>query len=284
MKRGQVTVITSKRKRLDLNVKELIARRDLIKLFVKRNLKTKYRQTVLGPLWFIVQPLLSTLVYTLIFGTLARNITDNSIPAYLFYLAGNVPWIYFSSCFTGTSSVFTTNSKLFTKVYFPRLSVPISTVITNAVNFLVQFLMFLAIELIYYLNGAGVTITWAAALTPLLIIHMALLGMGFGLIISSLTAKYRDLVVLVGFISTVWMYLSPVIYEASAFGVGSTAYTLIMLNPISPIIEIMRYGWLGSGSGVPWLYYLISLGITTILLFFGTALFNRVEKNFADTV
>ena len=148
MSKTQVTVITNKRKRFDLNIKELFKYRDLINLFVKRNLKTKYRQTVLGPLWFILQPLLSTLVYTLVFGTLARGITDDSVPAYLFYMAGNIPWIYFSTCLTGTSSVFTTNAKVFTKVYFPRLTVPFSTVITNVVNFLVQFATFLVFELI----------------------------------------------------------------------------------------------------------------------------------------
>jgi lipopolysaccharide transport system permease protein len=282
-KKPQLTIITNKRKRFNLNIGELLKYRDLISLFVKRNLKTRYKQTILGPLWYIIQPLLSTLIYTLIFGTLARDITDGSVPAYLFYMAGNVPWIFFSSCLTGTSSVFTSNAKVFTKVYFPRLTVPYSTVITNAFGFLIQFLMFLAFELAYFIMGASVQITWVAALTPIFIIQLAMLAMGIGLIISSFTAKYRDLAVLVGFISTVWMYLTPVVYEASGFGAQTLAYKLIMLNPVSPVIEAMRFGWLGSG-GVSWIYYGISVALTFIILLIGTALFNRVERNFADTV
>jgi lipopolysaccharide transport system permease protein len=161
--------------------------------------------------------------------------------------------------------------------------VPYSTVITNAFGFLIQFLMFLAFELAYFIMGASVQITWVAALTPIFIIQLAMLAMGIGLIISSFTAKYRDLAVLVGFISTVWMYLTPVVYEASAFGTQTLAYKLIMLNPVSPVIEAMRFGWLGSG-GVSWIYYGISVALTFIILLIGTALFNRVERNFADTV
>lgn len=275
------TVITSKRKLFSLNLKEVWKYRDLIWLFVQRDFKTKYKQTILGPLWFIIQPLFSTVVYTLVFGTIAGLSTDGT-PSFLFYLAGNIPWLYFSTCLTNTSNTFVSNSGVFGKVYFPRLTTPIATVITCMLNFLIQFALFLVIWACFFFTGANVQITWAAALLPLLVLQMALLGMGCGIIISSMTTKYRDLQVLVGFGVQLWMYLTPVVYAASSLGDG-LFYTAVMINPVSSIVEIMRYGWLGSGS-IPWLYWGISWGITLGVLFLGIMIFNRVEKNFMDTV
>ena len=274
-------IITSKKKWFNLNLRETWRYRDLIWLFVQRDFKTRYKQTVLGPLWFIIQPLFSTIVFKLVFGTIAGLSTDGT-PSFLFYLAGNIPWLYFSSCLTNTSNTFIANSGVFGKVYFPRLTTPIATVITCMLNFLIQFFLFLIVWVGFFAAGANVHITWAAALLPVLILQMALLGMGFGVIISSMTTKYRDLQVLVGFGVQLWMYLTPVVYAASSLG-GGTFYKVVMCNPMSSIVEIIRYGWLGSGA-IPWLYWGMSWMITIAVLFVGIILFNRVEKNFMDTV
>lgn len=275
------TKITAKRKLFSLNLRETWKYRDLIWLFVQRDFKTKYKQTILGPLWFIIQPLFSTIVFTLVFGTIAGLSTDGT-PSFLFYLAGNIPWLYFSTCLTNTSNTFVANSGVFGKVYFPRLTTPIATVITCMLNFLIQFALFLIVWVCFFATGANVHITWAAALLPLLILQMALLGMGFGIIISSMTTKYRDLQVLVTFGVQLWMYLTPVVYAASSLG-GGLFYKAVMCNPMSSIIEIIRYGWLGSGL-IPWLYWGISWLVTIVVLFVGIIIFNRVEKNFMDTV
>ncbi|MBQ8726175.1 MAG: ABC transporter permease [Clostridia bacterium] len=273
--------IKPKNRLLELNLKEVWQYKDLIWLFVQRDFKTKYKQTILGPLWFIIQPLFSTIVYTLIFGTIAGLSTDGT-PSFLFYLAGNVPWLFFSTALQNTSNTFVTNANVFGKVYFPRLVSPISTVITCIINFLIQFGLFLVVWLCFFFSGANVSLSWAAALLPLLIVQMALLGFGVGIIISALTTKYRDLQVLVTFGVSLWMYLTPVVYTASSLGNG-LFYNAVMCNPMSPIIEIMRYGWLGSGS-IPWLFWGISWAVTLVVLFLGIIIFNKVEKNFMDTV
>lgn len=273
--------ITSKNKPFNLNLKEVFRYKDLIWLFVQRDFKTKYKQTILGPLWFVIQPLFSTVVYTLVFGNLAGFSTDG-VPQFLFYLAGNVPWLYFSTCINSTANVFVNNSSVFGKVYFPRLTAPISTVITGMFNFFIQFALFLVIEMFYIFTGTIVYINWVAALLPLLIIQLAMLGMGFGIVISSLTTKYRDLQVVVSFGVQLLMYLTPVVYTASSLGEGSFS-KIVMLNPVSPIIELIRYGWLGSGS-TPWMYWGISWIVTLLVIFIGILMFNRVEKNFMDTV
>lgn len=273
--------IKPKNKLFSLNLKEVWQYKDLIWLFVQRDFKTKYKQTILGPLWFVIQPLFSTVVYTLIFGTIAGLSTDGT-PSFLFYLAGNVPWLYFSTALQNTSNTFVANSNVFGKVYFPRLVAPISIIITCIINFLIQFALFLIVWFCFFFTGANITITWAAALTPLLIVQMALLGLGVGIIISALTTKYRDLQVLVTFGISLWMYLTPVVYAASSLG-GGLFYKAVMCNPMSPIIEIIRYGWLGSGN-IPWLYWGISWAATLVVLFFGIIIFNKVEKNFMDTV
>ena len=280
MEKKWTAVIEPQNKLLDLKLKEVWKYKDLIWLFVQRDFKTKYKQTVLGPLWFIIQPLFTTIVQTFVFGNIAGLPTDG-VPQFLFYMAGNVPWLYFSTCLTSTSNTFVTNAGVFGKVYFPRLTTPISIVISSILNFFIQFVMFLGFLVYFFVQGSGIQVTWVAALTPLFIIEMALLGMGFGIIISSLTTKYRDLQVLVSFGVSLWMYATPVIYAASSL--SPKMYSVIMLNPMSPIVELMRYGWLGSGT-TPWFFWGISWVVTFVVLFLGIIMFNKVEKTFMDTV
>lgn len=280
MKKQWTTEIQPNNRLLDLKLKEVWIYRDLIWLFVQRDFKTKYKQTILGPLWFVIQPLLTTLMHTIVFGNLAGLPTDG-VPQFLFYMAGNVPWLYFSTCINSTSNTFVSNAAVFGKVYFPRLTTPISTVIASMLNFLIQFGMFLVFEVYYVAMGASIHITWVAALTPLLIVQMALLGMGFGIIISSLTTKYRDLQVLVSFGVSLWMYATPVIYSASTL--PPKAYEILMLNPVAPIIELLRYGWLGAGS-IDFMYWGVSWVTTILVLLVGIVMFNKVEKTFMDTV
>ena len=196
-------------------------------------------------------------------------------------MAGNIPWLYFSTCINSTSNTFVTNAAVFGKVYFPRLTTPIATVIASMLNFFIQFAMFLIFETYYLIKGADIHLTWVAALTPLLIIQMALLGMGFGIIISSMTTKYRDLQVLVSFGVSLWMYATPVIYSASTL--SPRAYSVMMINPVAPIIELLRYGWLGAGN-CDLMYWAISWIITVMVLLIGIVMFNKVEKTFMDTV
>lgn len=281
MKEKFDTLITAKSNPFKLNIKETAKYKDLIWLFVQRDFKTKYKQTILGPLWFIIQPLLTTFVFTIVFGQIAKLSTDG-VPQFLFYLAGNVPWLFFSTCLNHTSTTFYTNARLFGRVYFPRIITPISTVITCFFNFLIQFVMFVCLDVVFILVGANVHITRYAALFPLLILELGVLGMGIGIIISSLTVKYRDLQVLVGFGVQLLMYVSPVVYSISSIE-NSTLKTLIMLNPVSPVIEFMRVGWLGVGS-TEWLYLGISLAVTLVIAFLGIVIFNKTEKNFMDKI
>ena len=280
MEKKWTTVIEPKSSLLDLKLKEVWKYKDLILLFIRRDFKTRYKQTILGPLWFIIQPLFTTIVQTFVFGNIAGLPTDG-VPQFLFYMAGNVPWLYFSTCLLGTCNTFVANSGVFGKVYFPRLTTPIATVISAMLNFLIQFVMFLGFFAYFFFRGSDIRITWVAALTPALIIEMALLGMGFGIIISSLTTKYRDLQVLVSFGVSLWMYATPVIYAASSL--SPKLYTLMMFNPMAPVIELMRYGWLGSGTA-PFMFWGISWAVSFAVLFIGIIIFNRVEKTFMDTV
>ena len=281
MKEKFDTLITAKSNPFKLNIKETARYKDLIWLFVQRDFKTKYKQTILGPLWFVIQPLLTTFIFTIVFGHIAKLSTDG-VPQFLFYLAGNVPWLFFSTCLNHTSTTFYTNARLFGRVYFPRIITPISTVITCFFNFLIQFVMFVCLDVVFILVGANVHITWYAALFPLLILELGVLGMGIGIIISSLTVKYRDLQVLVGFGVQLLMYVSPVVYSISSIE-NSTLKTLIMLNPVSPVIEFMRTGWLGVGA-TDWLYLGISLAVTLVIAFLGIVIFNKAEKNFMDKI
>ncbi len=275
------TLITAKSNPFRLNLKETTKYKDLIWLFVQRDFKTKYKQTILGPLWFVIQPLLTTFIFTIVFGKIAKLSTDG-VPQFLFYLAGNVPWLFFSSCLNRTSATFYENVRIFGRVYFPRIAVPISTVITCFFNFLIQFIMFVAIDIILILIGANVQITWYAMLFPLLILQLGVLGMGVGIIISSLTVKYRDLQVLVSFGVQLWMYISPVVYSVASIE-NSTLKTLVMINPVSPAIEFMRAGWLGVGT-TNWMYLGIGLAVTAVIAFVGLVIFNKTEKNFMDKI
>ena len=280
MAKKWTAIIEPPKKFVDLKLNEVWRYRDLIWLFVKRDFTTRYKQTILGPLWFLIQPLFITIAQTFIFGNVAGLSTDG-LPQVLFYMGGNVLWLYFSTCLTSTSNTFRGNARLFGKVYFPRLTTPIATAISSLINFGIQFLMFLGFILFFIIRGANVHITWIAALTPLIVLQTAILGVGCGIVISSLTTKYRDLQVMVSFGVMIWMYLSPVIVSGSSL--SEKTYVLMMLNPVSPAIELFRSGWLGSGT-TPFLFWGISWVVSIAVFLLGTILFNRIEKTFMDTV
>ena len=274
------TIIKPKTGWFDINLKELLQYKDLIIMFVKRDFKTLYKQTILGPLWIIINPLLTTIMYTIVFGNIA-NISTDGMPQIVFYMLGTTVWTYFSTCLTKTSATFTGNAAIFGKVYFPRLVTPISTVVSGLINFAVQFVMFLCFAIYYYIIGAPIQPNLYILITPFLLLERAGLSLGFGVIISSLTTKYRDLAVLVTFGVQLWMYATPVVYPASQ--IGGKLKTLMMLNPVSPIVESFRYAFLGSGF-IPWNFLGISVVTTLVVLFIGVVLFSRVEKTFMDTV
>ena len=277
---NDITYVSSKNKLFSVNLKEIWKYRDLIILFVKRDITTAYKQTILGPVWFLIHPLLSTVVFTVIFGVIAGIPTDG-VPQFLFYLSGNILWGFFSSCLNRGSGTFLGNARLFGKVYFPRLVMPISGIIYNLINFLLQTVVFVILVIVYSLIGANVHPNIFILFTPLLVLHTALLGTAIGLIISSITTKYRDLNVLVSFGVSLLMYITPVVYPISK--VPENFRWLMLLNPVAPIVETYRYAFLGCGS-FPWPYLLISLAVTIILLIWGVLVFNKVEKNFIDTV
>ena len=279
-KNNWTTIIKPKTGWFDIDLKELFQYKDLITMFVKRDFKTLYKQTILGPLWIIINPLLTTVMYTIVFGNIA-NISTDGMPQIVFYMLGTTVWTYFSTSLTKTATTFTGNAAIFGKVYFPRLVTPISTVVSGLINFAVQFVMFLCFAIYYYIVGAPIQPNIYILLTPLLLVELAALALGFGIIISSLTTKYRDLAVLVTFGVQLWMYATPVVYPASQL--GGKLKTLMMLNPVSPIVEAFRYAFLGSGE-MPWTYLGISVVSTFIVMFIGVILFSRVEKTFMDTV
>lgn len=273
-------VIEPKSKLLDLKLKEVMEYKDLIIMFVKRNFKSQYKQTILGPLWFIINPLITSVLYTVVFGGIA-NISTDGVPQFLFYMAGNTAWSYFSSCLITTSSTFTANANVFGKVYFPRLVMPISTVIFSILSFLIQFIMMIGFMIYFWLIGENVQPNIYMLLLPVFVIHMAAMGLGFGIIVSSLTTKYRDLSILVGFGVQLWMYLTPIVYPISTL--SAKAKSIFMLNPMAPIINNFKYAFLGCGQ-MEWGYWIISAIVTLVVLFLGIILFNRVEKTFMDTV
>jgi len=273
-------IITPRKKWYDLQLRDVWHYRDLIALFVRRDFVSRYKQTILGPLWLIIQPILNSLVFTVIFGNIARLPTDG-LPQLLFYMSGTVLWHYFSNCLTGTSQTFISNAHLFGKVYFPRLVTPISIVISNLITLAIQFSLFMFFWLLYYFNGSQIYLTtWAFAL-PLLILLMAGLGLGFGIIVSSLTTKYRDLTYLVGFGVSLWMYASPIIYPVST--IPEKWRWVAAINPITPIIETFRAGFLGAGDA-SWPRLAYAFVFMLVVLFIGVVIFNRVEKTFIDTV
>lgn len=281
-------VIRPKSSLLDVNLKEIWDYRDLMTLFVKRDIITQYKQTILGPLWYVVQPAITVLMYMVVFGGIAGIPTDG-IPQPLFYLAGICLWQYFSDCLTLTSNTFVVNANLFGKVYFPRLIKPISSVVSNLVRLSIQFALFLLVYAWYFFTGTGSgTVNAYALLFPLLLVVLAGLALGFGIIISSLTTKYRDLQILFTFIVQLWMYATPVVYPLTQVRgkmlMGMDLATIMSLNPITPIIETFKYGFLGAGEfiGFGWLSY--SAGFMVVFLALGIILFNRIQKSFMDTV
>lgn len=264
----------------DLKFNDLWNYRDLLWMFVKRDFVSFYKQTVLGPLWFFIQPLFTTLVFTFVFGNLAKISTDG-LPQQLFYLSGITAWNYFSDCLTKTSTVFRDNASIFGKVYFPRLIMPLSIVVSNLVRFLVQLLLLVIMMIYFGIQGASFEVTYAIIFFPFLVGLMALLGLGLGLIITAMTTKYRDLTFLVSFGVQLLMYGTTVIYPLSA--APEKYKKIIELNPMTGIIEAFRFAFLGKGEFSVW-----SIGysvlVTLVVLFLGVIIFNKTEKNFVDTI
>lgn len=284
---GFKTYISSEHRLLDLHLKETFQYRDLIFLFVKRDFTAFYKQTILGPAWAVIQPLLTTLVFTIVFGNLAKLTTadvagDFMIPGFLFYMAGNICWAYFSSTLQATANTFLSNRATMGKVYYPRLVTPISTAISNLIAFSIQLAMFLLIWLYYIIRGGtSIQITPALLLVPLTILEMIILSTGCGIIISSVTTKYRDLAMLVGFGLQLWQYGSPIAYGMRL--VPEHYMWLYMLNPVTPIITTFRYAVFGFGYFDLW-YYLQSWGISLLVFVIGLILFSRIERTFMDTI
>lgn len=280
------TEVSSNHKWYELKLREVWRYRDLIVLFTKRHFVVSYKQTILGPAWLFISPIVSSLIYSFVFGDIAGIGTDG-IPSLLFYLSGNAIWAYFSSCLTTNSRTFTANAAVFGKVYFPRLTTSISNVLCGVIQFGIQMIM-VVIFLAYYCIAGKVFPNWIALLyIPVILIHLGLMGMGLGIIISSLTTKYRDLNILVSFGVSLWMYITPVIYPLSQveqkFPSGHFLRIFIKGNPVTPPIELFRYALLGKGTFNPWLYAW-SIAFTLIVTVLGIMIFNKVERNFMDTV
>ena len=282
MEEQWTTVIKPKEKLLSVDLKEIWRYRDLMMLFVKRNIITQYKQTVLGPLWYLIQPLMTTVMYMVVFGGIAKISTDG-LPQPLFYLAGIAFWQYFSDCLNKTSNTFVTNAGIFGKVYFPRLVTPLSDVISNLVRFGIQFGLFLCVYA-YYQLFTDVTIhtNWYALLVPVLVIMLAGLALGFGILFSSMTTKYRDLQLLLSFFVSLWMYATPVIYPLSTI-TNEKIRLAMMLNPLTGIVEFFKYGMLGVGAHEWWMLG-YSFVFMVVLLAIGIVVFNKVQRSFMDTV
>lgn len=264
----------------DLHLSEIWQYRDLIMLFVRRDFVAIYKQTILGPFWFLLQPLVSTLVFTIIFGQIAKIPTDG-IPNVLFYMSGLVAWNYFSSCLNSTSNTFIANAGIFGKVYFPRLAVPVSVVIINLLTFAIQFTLLLAFIAYFKMKDAPIHMTGHLVLLPFLILQMAALGLGLGILVSALTTRYRDLAFVMGFGVQLWMYATPIVYPLSQ--VPAHLYPIVAANPMTAIVETFRFALLGAGTfSVSSLA--ISMAETLVILVLGIIVFSRVEKSFMDTV
>ncbi len=285
MEQTFTTVIEPKNGWFDLKLKEVFAYRDLIFLFVKRNFVARYKQTILGPLWAIIQPFLTTVMFTLVFGNIA-GLAPGGVPSFVFYLSGNILWGYFSSCLGSTANTFVANRGTMGKVYFPRLVMPISTVLSELISLAIQYSFLVGFLIYYVVTQQGVAPNLWILMTPVMILQLAMLSLGFGIIISAMTTKYRDLAMLVGFGTQLWMYATPIAYDMfsmSVFAPGGRLHGLYMCNPVTPVVNLFRYAYLGIGT-VEWNYYFISWGTTAVILFFGIVLFSRVEKTFMDTV
>lgn len=279
-KENWTTIITPKNSFFWLNLKELWQYRDLITSFVKRDITATYKQTILGPLWFFIQPIFTTIMFFIVFGNIAKIPTDG-IPQILFYMNGIILWNYFSKCLISTSNTFVSNAAMFKKVYFSRLTMPISNVISALVQLAIQFILFTIILIAYKIYGSDFKLSAAVFAVPLFVLQIAVLGFGLGLIITSLTTKYRDLTHLVGFAVQLWMYATPIVYPLSM--VPEKWRTIYGLNPVVPILESFKHAFFSTG--MPSLTeYGISVATTIFLLFAGIFIFNKVEKNFVDTV
>ena len=276
-------VIERKSNLFNLDFKEVWRYKDLLFMYVKRDIVTLYKQTILGPLWFIIQPVLTTIMFMFVFGGIAGISTDG-VPQAVFYLAGLVCWNYFSDCLTKCSDTFNANQSIFGKVYFPRLIVPLSIIVSNLIKMAIQFVLFLAVFLYYYFTLDNLHVNIAILLLPLLVVMLGCLGLGFGLIITSMTTKYRDLRFLISFGVQLWMYITPVIYPLSVMKNNFPHYMwVIVANPLTAILETFKYGFTGVGV-FEWSYLAYSSIFTVVILFIGIIVFNRVQKNFMDVI
>lgn len=273
--------IKPKDRMLAIDFKEMWRYRDLYALFVRRNISTAYKQTVLGPLWWIINPIMSMIVMVAVFGGIVGIPTDG-VPATLFYLLGPSLWSYFSSCLSATSNSFVANAGIFGKVYFPRMIMPFVSVTTNLVSFGVQMLIFAAFYIYYVATGTPLAPTWVGLLFPLLVVMLALTAAGFGMVVSSMTTKYRDLQLAFSHLVSLWMYVTPVIYPLSMV-TNPKLHLLMSLNPVTPIVEAAKYGLLGTGD-FSWLWLGYSFVFMVVLLALGIVVFNRTQKSFMDTV
>ena len=274
-------VITPRDRLLAIDWKELWRYRDMFVLFVQRNFRTAYKQTILGPLWFLITPVLSVIVYVTVFGGIA-NIPTDGVPPILFYLLGISVWGYFASCLSATSNSFVSNADIFGKVYFPRIIMPLVAVTTNLLSFAIQLAIFAVFYIYYVATGTELTIHWQIVLFPVLIILLALMAVGFGMIFSSVTTKYRDLQIMLNKVISLWVYITPVIYPLSMV-TNPKLHLAMSLNPVTPVMEAMKFSLLGAGQ-FSWLWLAYSAGFTLLLLIFGLMLFNKVQKSFMDTV
>lgn len=273
--------ITPKDRLLTVDWKEIWRYRDMFLLFVARNFRTAYKQTILGPLWFIITPVLSVIVYVTVFGGIA-NIPTDGVPPMLFYLLGISVWGYFASCVSATSNSFVSNADIFGKVYFPRIIMPLVAVTTNLLSFAIQLTIFAVLYIYYVATGTELVIHWQIVLFPLFVAMLAFMAVGFGMIFSSMTTKYRDLQIMLAKIISLWVYITPVIYPLSM--VSNEKLNLAMsLNPVTPVMEAIKYSLLGQGQ-FSWLWLGYSALFTLILLIIGLMLFNKVQKSFMDTV
>ena len=283
---GWTTVIRPRSGWFDINLKELWQYRDLTLMFVKRNFTVLYKQTILGPAWILLNPLITTLIFNVVFGNMAGMPTDG-VPGFLFYMAGNTVWTFFANCVNNTANTFVTNSQVFGKVYFPRLTMPISQVLISLVNLGIQMLMFFIFWVWFFFFGQEYGTVqmnlWVLAVPAVLLLVMVL-GLGVGIIVSSLTTKYRDLAIVVGFGVQLWMYATPVVYSMNELIAGSPRLALLIrLNPMTEPVLVFRHALLGSGQISPgWLIY--SAVFSLVMLAVGVVLFSRVEKTFMDTV
>ncbi len=279
------TIVRADSSIFNMDIKGLKNCKDLIMLFVRRTFVAKYKQTVLGPAWAVIQPFFTTVVYSVFFGSIA-GLGASGVPNFMFYLSGTIIWTLFASCLTETSHTFTGNSAILGKVYFPRLVMPVSTAISQFIGFFIQFAFMLCFMVYYLITDAGIAPNLFILITPLVLIQLAVLGMGFGMIISALTTKYRDLAMVVGFGVSLWSYCSPVAYDMfsrSQLAPGSTFYNIYMLNPTTSPINVFRYAFLGTGE-IDWLFYGISWVTTAAVAVIGALMFSKSEKTFMDTV